>query len=389
MIAKCVRKYLEKPVCVRHGYVMWVGDNLLLGSENAAFTTYSKEPSEEELEEEEKVKAEKGEVEEVKGKDKKKDKKGKSSPMEEEVVEVVVELPLVSTKLPTHVICVPASDSYLLSKMNEVAVEGEDGKMGEIDEAAAAVYKATLEEYRSVVKKFGMRPKAVVGEGEEKGEEEEEEEKSEGKGGTSILQWLEEKAGGVSCGIKITQIPVDAIAAAALSVAFLEQESDRANYVDEFVFEGEVPGIYFMNGGGGEGGIESVVVKATIEETAVEEKKVNLPHEAMFESVSGEEVSEIQKFVDEYEGYAANTIMKEVTLGMMKVMKEGPVDPVDFLADYLIAKGKQAAIDGEEAARVNFDELLNHCEEMSSRMFKDNEDSTFVSRGMSFASSTR
>ena len=94
----------------------------------------------------------------------------------------------------------------------------------------------------------------------------------------------------------------------------------------------------------------------------------------------------LAKLTSEYETYAGENVMKEVTMGIMKALEESPEDPIDFLADYLIAKGKAAEVQGEEAARLNFEELLNKCDEMSSRMFRQGEESTYMSR-MSFASS--
>ena len=64
-----------------------------------------------------------------------------------------------------------------------------------------------------------------------------------------------------------------------------------------------------------------------------------------------EEAGEISDLTKEYRRFCSDNIMKEVTLGMMKILKNGEkTDIVDLLADHLIAEGKRLEKEGEKVS---------------------------------------
>ncbi|GMI53810.1 hypothetical protein ScalyP_jg9832, partial [Parmales sp. scaly parma] len=104
-----------------------------------------------------------------------------------------------------------------------------------------------------------------------------------------------------------------------------------------------------------------------------------LPHEELFSKTNTADVEQIQELLETYDDYAINNVMRQITEGMMSIHSTSPDDPVDALADYLITKGKELEAEGNRKARENFDGLLAHVEELSSRMFDARtEGSTFA-----------
>jgi hypothetical protein len=67
----------------------------------------------------------------------------------------------------------------------------------------------------------------------------------------------------------------------------------------------------------------------------------------------------------------------------MEVIRTAPSDPIDFLAEYLMAKGKQYEKEAEGDARAKFDELLKHVDELSSRIFQEREENSTFATGYS------
>jgi len=425
LLAKAFRFCLASGTCMAHGYVMCDFPE----SENDAFVMFSDEPPPPEPSEEDVKEEEEPPKKEDKKKDKKKDKKGSQQEEEEIVIAPVVEFPLNPGRGPTHVLCFPASDEHLFSLNGALPVAEEEGAEPTVSEAGQA-FKSRLAAYRTATSKFGLRPpKPEATPSEEEKEAPPSEEKKEGdmgaqdagaegedvdtkaaeeKTATSLVEWLEVKF--PEC--KSATLPSDEKCAKELSLAFLEGAQCDA-YINEFIEEGAIPGIVFMNTKEGvEERTESAILDAVDNdgsETVVEEKEdgptgsstttaadgpdpTKLPHAALYEEVTVDEAEEVQLFVDEYKKYCSDNVMKQVTLGMMNILKnkdDPDFDVVDYLGDFLIQEGKKLEREGEDVAKKEFDAVLKHVDEMSSRLIEGRDDSTIAGTVFSNFSSSR
>ncbi|GMH65698.1 hypothetical protein TL16_g04266 [Triparma laevis f. inornata] len=394
LLARCFRHCLDSGTCKSHGYVMYDFPE----TENDGYIMWSDEPETVEGEEKE----EEEPVEEKKGKkDEKKGKKGKESPRDEPVepVEPIVKFPLNPKKGPTHILNFPASDEYLF-KLNGASPIASEGGAEPVVSEAGLKYKEMLEGYRRKVASFGARPPMATEEEKETKEDEEEgkeetkkEPEEEEKIFKSLPEWLEDK---FSC--KLASFPCDEKCAEELSLPVLDS-TQQTSYITEFIEEGSVPGIVFMNAKstkvkGDVNDFPSTVTADTTTTAPASTEPVApptttsnddyvdvLPHVKVYNDVSIEEAEEIQSFIDEYKNYCSQNVMKQVTLGMMEILKiksDPTVDVIDTLADFLISEGKKLEKDGEEKARNQFDAVLKHVDEMSSRLIEGRDDSTIA-----------
>ncbi|GMH65973.1 hypothetical protein TrST_g8008 [Triparma strigata] len=388
LIAECFRFCLDSGTCKQHGYVMYDFPE----TENDAYVMFSDTPppnEEEEPPSEEPVDDKKKKAPEKKG-------KGKNEAPPTDPIKPIVKFPLNPKKGPTHVLTFPASDSYLFGVNGAVPVVEEEGSEPAVSEAGQK-YRERLAAYRAKVSKFGERPPpAPEEESEEKkeGGEETTEEKAPEAPETifkSLPEWLEDKFG-----CKLASFPCDEKCAEELSLPVLD-ETQKTSYITEFIEEGCVPGIVYMNAKpppkakGDAPDVTPPPTTSSLDAASVPEPSSAtppsaseddvLPHVKVYNDVAIEEAEEVQFFIDEYKNYCTNNIMKQVTLGMMKIlkMKDDPdVDVVDTLADFLIAEGKKLEKEGEEKARTQFDAVLKHVEEMSSRLIDGRDDSTIA-----------
>ena len=67
---------------------------------------------------------------------------------------------------------------------------------------------------------------------------------------------------------------------------------------------------------------------------------------------------------------------------MMEALLSNPIDPVDFLADYLEKEGKENEIAAESNAKVMFEELLTHVDEMSARLADEKGENSTMATGV-------
>ena len=433
LIARVIRRSLSSPICQRQGYIMLMSS--FPCSENVANVIFSDEPKKVEksndVEEEEVADKKKGKKDDKKGKDKGGGKGGAENENEEEPL---VELELNKDKGATHVISFQASDSFLIElyeKANSRVVENEDEEGADepnivIDEEAVAILKGRLGKFRDVEKAFGTGKLQAASDeestkaegeegkndaspeeadGEEKKAETEETSKQEVERPALMHEWLENKFSA-----RILQLPCDKECADALSLALIEEGAGQDTYVGEFVEEnGAIPGIAYLTANqekpgqwgsaANAGNVETPSASTTHVDDAnqgeegdpsgksddAESSKDSaaraklLPHEQTYEDVTVEEAEEIAPIIEKYKKYCSENVMKNVTLGMMKVLSDPDCeDVVDAMADYLIAEGKRLEKEGEEAARQNFEALLQHVDNLSSRLIDGRDDSTMA-----------
>ena len=404
LMARAFCRALQSAACKTQGYIM-VG---VPTSENNVNVVFSDEPVEKEGEEGEEQEQE----EPAKGKDK--GKKGKKGAAEEAApVEKVEEREVNPLKAPTHVINLASSDEQLvdiITKANtKPPAEGEETET--IDQEAVDKFKEELMEFRAQEKTFGQRP--AVEEEEEKKENEDSKDAQDAKEGdeaveiskspaTSVWGWMEEK-----CNAKVLHLPGDEAAAEELSSAFIPPGERQDTYIQQFIEDGQVPGITFMTdttkveeektpaSPAQDAAPEAVEDPASVPAPALEAAPSPpsvpsslLPHELVYEDVTLEEANEISSLTSEYRKFCSDNVMKEVTVGMMKILKSSSsdnVDVVDLLADHLIAEGKRMEKEGEEEARFNFDSLLQHVDALSSRILEGRRDDSTMATGTVFS----
>jgi len=371
LMARAFRRALLSTACQRQGYILVDAPT----SENSVNVAFSDEPPVDENAGDEEAE------EEVPAKGKKDDKKKKKGGDKPPPIEPVVEFDVNPLKAPTHVINLAASDAYLTevaSKANtKETAEGEEEPT--IDAEAVAAFKANLSAYRTQEQNFGLRPPkpeedddAAAAATEEKKDGDAAAEGAEGEDATiekaeeklpatSVHTWMEEK-----CNAKVLHLPFDEVTAEELSAALIPTGESQNAYIFQFVDDGETPGIVFMTAAAtpeADKVPEPATEAAPAPEAAAEAPPASvaapadaassslLPHEQVYASVTLEEAGEISDLTKEYRRFCSDNIMKEVTLGMMKILKNGEkTDIVDLLADHLIAEGKRLEKEGEKVS---------------------------------------
>ena len=300
--------------------------------------------------------------------------------------------------------------------------EGEEKSEPKLSEQGE-VFKKSLAVYRRHETMWGHRAEKKEGEGEAEGGEEKKEAEGEVDGNaeakeeenkkndepqpvaTSLEAWLESRSvAAAGSPPKFLHLPHDAPSAEVLSVAFIPSPKGMVSIVEAAVESNGVPGITWvlegvdMGLGGedeesgeeglastteiGEGEVESATEKAQGEG---EEVKGCLPHEQLFNSLTTDDLEQVKDALPAYEEYGVKNLMSEVTLGMVECLSSNPEDPVEFLADFLIKKGREKESKGREDALENFDTLLKHVDDMSSRLFDARTETSTFATGFSSA----
>ena len=210
----------------------------------------------------------------------------------------------------------------------------------------------------------------------------------------------------------MVHLPGDEAAAEELSSAFIPPGEPQDAYIQHFIEDGQIPGIVFMTDST-KVEEEKMVASSLADEASDAAPEAEtptpgpssepapstspapsslLPHEEVYEDVTLEEAGEISSLTSEYRKFCSDNVMKEVTVGMMKILKSSSssnVDIVDLLADHLIAEGKRMEKEGEEAARINFDSLLQHVDALSSRILEGRRDDSTMATGTVFSGFSR
>ena len=434
LAARVVRSALLSPKAKHYGYVLLLSpDNAL---EQYLYDIYGKTPTEEEeaaakaagaqaaaaaaaaeaekggkgKKDDDKKKAEaakKAAADEKAAKDSKKG--GKDVAAVAPVIEDLEALAVTATsvdasKLPTVLLSLVAGDGHLLSV---------NGFGDEAASADATAFKAKLDAFRREQGRFGRRPAPATVDPAAAAAATADAPPAEPTfpllSVSSVEGWFEAH----KPSIRSLSIPQDAAAAEQRSVAFLEG-AQRSAAVASVIENGQgTPGIVYLlpgvegsapsseagqGGGGGDAAVGIAVSLAglTLQDSSKkgEEKKEEgdvpkakaaalLPHEKLLSTVTVGEYEEVKDIVDVYTKYMAENVMKDVTMGMMEVIRTSPSDPIDFLAEYLMAKGKLCEREGEGGARTKFTELLKHVDELSSRIFQEREENSTFATGFS------
>jgi len=412
LVRQCLQRRIGSSRCLVHGYVLL--DSIV--SEEDANVVFSDPDPPKVLTEEEEEEKRKKEEEEKKGKKddkkgKKDDKKGKKGEEAEEEYVVCAPREVNKSRLPDLVISREGSDDRLMEDMGFKTTE-EAPEMTEEGEK----FKSELKEYRQHLENFGWRPK------KESKEEDKEESKDDSKTDepdgepapaleiqlpSSLSSWIEAH----NPSLKSLQLPSDDVAAENLSVAYIGTMDGMMSSCNSLIEDGVggEPGICWvmedvdMENWEEEESIEDVeeAPKASGDDltpagnSGEQEPPANategsssscggqLPHEKIFNSLNMADINQIEEMNLLLEDYSVNNIMKDVTKGMMSVLSQNPDDPVEFLADYLIEKGKEYERNGREEAKDNFDQLLKHVDDLSSRLFDARTETSTFATGFS------